>query len=180
MKKLKLQRLLCALLMIPLTISAVSCNGQIPTDESSEETESVSESVLESETNESDTGRTDTDETDNDETDREEDTNIGIGVEDMYGINYLRYSASALPDYSEYVTEARIKEKLGSTKTYAFALGGVEYYENGVLKSCEEGIVGRTKNGNITLDSEKLGKLLGVSGLKGSYPQLIASALNMK
>lgn len=83
------------------------------------------------------------------------------------------------PDYDKYASPNRIKEVLGVGKTYAFALNGIKYYENGELKEGGDGIVGVTENGNLTLNSKKLRELVGNSELKGQYPKIVAKYLGM-
>ena len=92
----------------------------------------------------------------------------------------VNYSSYGIPDYSQYVTENRIRAVLGGGKNYAFALNGTRYYENGRLFDGAEGIIAHDENGELTVDSAKMGKLIGVSALHGSTPQAIACSLNMK
>ena len=83
------------------------------------------------------------------------------------------------PDYDKYASPNRIKEVLGVGKTYAFALNGTKYYENGELKEGGEGIVGVTENGNLTLNSKKMRELIGNAELKGQYPKIVAKYMGM-
>ena len=84
-------------------------------------------------------------------------------------------------DYSKYVTASRIQEVLGSSKTVAIAADGAKYYDSGVLKQCESGLVTKKSNGTVTLKPDLLGPLfgLGSADLKGTTPEAIAAELGM-
>ena len=94
-------------------------------------------------------------------------------------VTSVKFPTSELPDYGKYATATRIKEVLGSRKTYAVTAGGQKYYANGELKAGGDGIVTMNADGTVTLDAAKLGALVGKSDLEGSTPEAIAKALGM-
>lgn len=106
-------------------------------------------------------------------------TEMETEVETTPTVSSVVFPASELPDYEKYATAARIKEVLGSRKTYAVTAGGKKYYVNGELKAGGDGIVTMNPDGTVALDSTKLGALVGRSDLTGTTPETIAQALDM-
>ena len=156
MKKLNMTRLFSAIILMLLLLTGVSCqSGDTP-----RESDSLPDTI---ETIPSTNGNTEP------ETD----------AETAPTVSSVKFPASELPNYEKYATATRIKEVLGSRKTYAVTAGGTKYYANGELKAGGDGIVTMNPDCTVTLDAAKLGTLVGKSDLKGTTPEELAKALGM-
>ena len=87
----------------------------------------------------------------------DEDTEPETDAETTPTVSSVNFPAAQLPDYEKYATATRIKEVLGSHKTYAVTAGGQKYYVNGELKTGGDSIVTKNVDGTVTLDAAKLG-----------------------
>ncbi len=156
MKKLNLTRLVIAILLMLLLLTAASCkSGDTP-----KESDSLPDTI---ETIPAASGETEPE----------------TEAETTPTVSSVKFPASELPNYEKYATANRIKEVLGSRKTYAVTAGGKKYYANGELKAGGDGVVTMNPDGTVTLDAAKLGALVGKSDLTGSTPEEIANALGM-
>ncbi len=89
------------------------------------------------------------------------------------------FPSATLPDYARYATTGRIKEVLGSRATYAFTVGGTNYYKNGVLTAGGDGAVERTADGKLTVSGAAVATATGKSGIADGTPEEVAKAIGM-
>ena len=88
------------------------------------------------------------------------------------------YPASSLPDFNQYTSASRIEQVLSSRKTYAFTVGGVKYYANGILTEGGVGAASSATGGAVRLDPTVVSALVGKT-VTGTTPQAVAAELGM-
>ena len=157
--KRKNSRVLFAVLLAGLLLASVACRKDDPSKETDPLPDTIETVATEPST----------------EPDTEDETEVDPGP----SISAVKFPSSKLPDYARYTTASRIKEVLGSGKTYAFTLGGTKYYANGELKAGTEDIISRNTDGTLVLDPAKIGALIGRPDLIGTTPEAVAKALGM-
>ena len=108
-----------------------------------------------------------------------DDTEPETNAETAPTVSSVQFPSSELPDYEKYATATRIKEVLGSRKTYAFTARGQKHYVNGELKNGGAGVIKANSDGTVSLNAAKLGELIGRTDLTGTTPEDIAHELGM-
>ena len=108
-----------------------------------------------------------------------DDTEPETNAETALTVSSVQFPSAELPDYEKYATATRIKEVLGSRKTYAFTARGQKHYVNGELKDGGAGVIKTNSDGTVSLNAAKLGELIGRTDLTGTTPEDIAHELGM-